>query len=121
MACYINIEDRYRGAAIRERQMQHVWAATAAAVVSVGAAAAGTAISVNASQRAAAQQASAGKKMTKAQQSAFNDLQARLAGIQAPQWNLGADIADAERITGYNAAQLEQSLSGRNKPKRNGI
>lgn len=64
MACYINIEDRYRCASIRERQMHHVWAATAATVVGVGAMAASSAIQSSNQKKAAASAAKAQKKQT---------------------------------------------------------
>jgi len=99
--------------------MQYVWAATAAAVVSVGAAAAGTAMSYSASQKAGKAQAAASKKAArkekkalKGQQAAAAQYEAEMGQIQAPQWNLGADIADAERITGYNEQQLERLYPG---------
>jgi hypothetical protein len=114
MPSYINIEDRYRLSSIRERQMHYVWAATAAAVVSVGATAAGTAMSYSASQKAGKAQAAASKKAArqekkalKGQQAAAAQYEAEMGQIQAHQWNIRADIDDAERITGYNEAQLE--------------
>lgn len=86
--------------------------AIAAGVVSVGAAAAGTAISMNASQQAARAQAGAGKKLSKQQQQATEQLQRGLKKVKAPKFNVGADIADAERITGYNLSQLERIYPG---------
>lgn len=64
MACYINIEDRYRCASLRERQMHHVWAATAAVVVGVGATAASAAISADKEKKAAGRAAKAQNKQT---------------------------------------------------------
>ena len=119
MACYINIEDRYRSAAIRERQMQFVWAATAAAVISVGATAAGTAMSYSASQKAGRAQAAAGKKATRREREALNEQQqaaaqyeAEMGKIQAPEYNLAAMIGDAGQISDYYRQQLEQFQPG---------
>jgi hypothetical protein len=119
MPSYINIEDRYRASSIRERQMQYVWAATAAAVISVGATAAGTAMSYSASQKAGKAQAAASKKATrqekkalKGQKAAAAQYEAEMGQVEAPKWDIGADIADAQRITGYNEQQLEMLYPG---------
>jgi hypothetical protein len=114
------IEKRYNPYSIRERQMFNSSAfAIAAGVVAVGSAAAGAAVSISSADRAAKAQGSAAKKARKQEQEAFKrqqeataQLEAELAGIQAPQWNIGADIGDAERITGYNKAQLEKLYPG---------
>jgi hypothetical protein len=64
MACYINIEDRYRCASLRERQMHHVWAATAVAVGAVVVGAGATAVSAG---MAADKQKKAADKAAEAQ------------------------------------------------------
>lgn len=114
MASYINIEDRYRASSIRERQMQYVWAATAAAVISVGATAAGAAMSYSASQKAGKAQAAASKKAArkekkalKGQEKAAAQYEAEMAEVPVPQWDPAADRRTAADITGYNEAQLE--------------
>jgi len=119
MACYINIEDRYRCASLRERQMHHVWAATAAAVVSVGATAVSAGMQASAASKAGKAQAAAQKKATRQEKKALKgftkgqqQIEADLGQIQMPVMDIGADIKDAERITGYNIAQLEQIYPG---------
>jgi len=126
MACYINIENRYRCASLRERQMHHVWAATAAAVVSVGATAVSAGMQASAASKAAKAQGAAGKKLAKSERAAMASqekalkryrkeqqaLTGEMAGIQAPAMDIAADIREAERITGYNLAQLEQIYPG---------
>ena len=93
--------------------------AIAAGVVAVGAAAAGAAVSMSAADRAAKAQGAASKKARRQEKKAFKrqeaaaaQLEGDLAQVQAPQWDLGADIGDAERITGYNEAQLEKLYPG---------
>ena len=119
MALHINIEDRYRLAAKRERQMHYVWAATAAAVIGVGAAAAGTAISMDASKKAAGAQAAAGKKLRREQAEATASLEqkqgkvkrqiSKIKEVPVEQFNLGSSIPQAigaaGQITDYNLAQ----------------
>lgn len=119
MALHINIEDRYRLAAVRERQMHHVWAATAAAVIGVGAAAAGTAISMDASKKAAKAQGAAAKKARRQEKKALKGFQQgqqkveqAVADVPMPVLDFGADIRDAEQLTGYNIAQLERLYPG---------
>ena len=119
MACYINIENRYRCASLRERQMHHVWAATAAAVVSVGATAVSAGMQASAASKAGKAQAAAQKKATRQEKKALKgftkgqqQIEADLGQIQMPVMDIGADIKDAERITGYNIAQLEQIYPG---------
>jgi len=119
MALHINIEDRYRLAAIRERQMHHVWAATAAAVISVGAAAAGTAMSMDASKKAAKAQGAAAKKASRKEKKALEvfqkgqqQVEQAVADVPMPVLDFGADIRDAEQLTGYNIAQLERFYPG---------
>lgn len=93
--------------------------AIAAGVVGVAGAATAAGMSMSASSKAAKAQGAAAKKARRQEKKAFNQqqqataqLEAELAGIQAPQWNIGADIGDAERITGYNQAQLEKLYPG---------
>ena len=52
MALYIPIEERYNCTSKRVRQMHHVWAATAAAVVTVAAGATTAAMSMSAADKA---------------------------------------------------------------------
>ena len=119
MACYTNIEDRYRLASLRERQMHHVWAATAAAVVSVAATGTAAVMQSQAASKAAKGQAAAAKKAQRQERKALKGFQkgqaqieSELGQIQSPVMDIGADIADAERITGYNIAQLERLYPG---------
>lgn len=126
MACYINIEDRYRCAAIRERQMQHVWAATAAAVISVGATAASGIMSSQAAKKAAGAEASAGKKLRQQQGASTGNfekqqrrLEKEIRGVKtAPvqQFDLGTAIRQAtggaRQITDYNLEQRRRILPG---------
>ena len=93
--------------------------AIAAGVVAVGAAATGAAVSMSAADRAAKAQDAASRKAAKRertaaqkQEEAVSQLEADLAGVQAPKWDIGADIADATRITGYNIEQLERIYPG---------
>jgi hypothetical protein len=64
MPCYINIEDRYRCASLRERQMLHAWVATAAVVVGVGATAASSAMAADKQKKAAGRAAKAQDRQT---------------------------------------------------------
>lgn len=64
MACYINIEDRYRCASLRERQMHHVWAATAAVVVGTVATVASTSMAADKQKKAADKAAEAQDRQT---------------------------------------------------------
>jgi hypothetical protein len=92
--------------------MHHVWAATAAAVISVGATATGAALSYSASQKAAKSQGAAAKKADKQQKQAQQKLSAQLAQIKEPQWDLARDIQEAGQVTDYNVAELEQIFPG---------
>jgi len=126
MACYINIENRYRCASLRERQMHHVWAATAAAVITVGTTAVSAGMQASAASKAAKAKGAAGKKLAKSERAAMASqeqalkkyrkeqkaLTGEVEGIKAPVMDIGADIREAERITGYNLAQLEQIYPG---------
>lgn len=122
MACYINIENRYRCASLRERQMHHVWAATAAAVVSVGATAVSAGMQASASSKAAKAQGAAAKKATRQEKKALRgftqgqqQIEADLGQIQGPVRDPEANIREAERITGYNIAQLDRLYGGQYK------
>ena len=116
MPCWEPIETRFD----KRNKMFHSSAfAIAAGVVAVGSAAAGAAVSMSAADKAAKAQGAASKKAQRQEKKAFKrqelaarQLEEELARIQAPQWNLGADISDAERITGYNQAQLERLYPG---------
>ena len=122
MACYINIEDRYRCASLRERQMHHVWAATAAAVITVGTTAVSAGMQASAAGKAARAQGAAAKKAQRQEKKALKGFQqgqqqieADLGQIQAPVMDIGADIREAERITGYNISQLDRMYGGQYK------
>jgi hypothetical protein len=122
MACYINIEDRYRCASIRERQMHHVWAATAAAVITVGTTAVSAGMQSSTSGKAAKAQGAAAKKAKRQQNKALKgftqgqaQIESDLGQIQAPVMDIGADIKEAERITGYNISQLDRMYGGQYK------
>lgn len=102
----------------------------AVAIGTTAVALAGTAVSagmqMSAADRAAKAQGAAGKKAAKAERAAMASrekaikklgkgqrlLEKDLAAIQAPVMDIGADIKEAERITGYNLAQLEQIYPG---------
>ena len=86
--------------------------AIAAGVVGVAGAATAAGMSMYASDKAAKAQGSAAKKAAKREKEALRQFEADLAAIQAPKWNIGADIRDAERITGYNKKQLEKLYPG---------
>lgn len=103
------IENRYR----KENRIFHSSAfAIAAGVVGVAAAGASAAVSMSSSAAAARQASAAGQRLTKAQKKALQQYEAALANVKAPEWNLNADIKDAEKVTGYNQAQLEQLYPG---------
>lgn len=136
MPCYINIEDRYNCRSLKARQQFNVFAATATALgasaVVAGAIGAGTTAAIGAGAtlaassmqskaagKAAAGQAAAMKKARRQEKKAAKGFQmgqaqieADLGQIQMPVMDIGADIKDAERITGYNIAQLEQIYPG---------
>lgn len=116
MPCWEPIENRYDK---RNRMFHSSAFAIAAGVVAVGAAATGAAVSMSAADKAAKAQGAAAKKARRQEKKAFKrqelasrQLEEELAQIQAPQWDIGADIGDAERITGYNQAQLEKLYPG---------
>jgi hypothetical protein len=119
MALDINIEDRYRLAAKRERQMHHVWAATAAAVIGVGAAAAGTAISMDASKKAAGAQGAAAKKARRQEKKALKGFQQgqqqveqAVADVPMPVYNPYGDIPVAEAFSASLLRQQEAAMPG---------
>jgi len=110
---HIPIEERYN----KNRGMFHSGAfAIAAGVAGVGAAATSGIMGAQAASRAARAQGAAAKKYQKQQKKISQNLQQQLAqvdtNIQAPQYNVGAMIGDAERMTAYNLAQLEKALPG---------
>lgn len=90
---------------MRERQVFHSGLFTALAIAGAGASAGASVYGAVQSSRAAKGAARSSKKAGKAFQQA-------LQNIQVPKWDVGADIADAERITGYNINQLEQIYPG---------
>lgn len=84
MPCYINIEDRYRLSAIRERQVFHTGLTTAATIVAVGAVA-GAAVSAGGQMYASSQNVAAGNAAARAQAktigAALRQYNATTAGI----------------------------------------
>ena len=98
----------------------------AAGVITAAGAVTAGAMSMSAADKAAKAQGAAGKKAAKAEREALAAreraikkfgkgqklLEQDLAAIQAPVMDIGADIKEAERITGYNLAQLEQIYPG---------
>lgn len=90
----------------------------AGVITAAGAAAAGGMQMAAASKAAKAQGAAAKaaarkeKKALKGFQQGQAQIEADLGQIQMPVMDIGADIKDAERITGYNIAQLEQIYPG---------
>ena len=119
MACYINIEDRYRCASLRERQMHHVWAATAAAVITVGTTAVSAGMQSSAAGKAARAQGAAAKKAKRQQNKALKgftqgqaQIESDIGQIQAPVFNLGQDIAGARDISAYYRQEQEKFLPG---------
>lgn len=95
-------------------------------VVAVAGAATAAGMQMSAADKAAKAQGAAGKKAAKAERAAMASrdraikklgkgqklLEKDLAAIQAPAMDIAADIREAERITGYNLAQLEQIYPG---------
>ena len=88
-------------------------------VVAVAGAAASAGMQASAAGKAAKAQGAAAKKAQRQENKAlkaFQEGQARIEGdigqIQAPVMDIGADINDAQRITGYNIAQLERIYPG---------
>ncbi len=88
--------------------------AIAAGVVSVAAAGASAGISMSAANRAKKAQGKAAKSYKKAQQEATakyeqrqNEVRAMINAVKAPEYNLGAMIGDASRISEYNRQQAE--------------
>lgn len=87
--------------------------------LSVAGAATAAGMQMSAASKAARAQGAAAKaaarkekKALKGFQAGIPQIEAELAQIQAPVMDIGADIKDAERITGYNIAQLEQIYPG---------
>jgi len=112
MACYIPIEDRYNCRSLRNRQMHHVWAATAAAVVSVGVGAYSAYEGNKAAKKAADDQKKAGEKQSKAQKKAAQKFTEETESIEIPKWDLARDIKEAGQVTDYNTYQLEKIFPG---------
>ena len=95
-------------------------------VVAVGGAAVSAGMQASAADKAAKAQGAAGKKAAQAERAAFAArekaikklgkgqklLEKDIAAINAPVMDIGADIKEAERITGYNISQLEQIYPG---------
>lgn len=90
----------------------------AGVIVAAGAATAG-AMSASAAGKAAKAQGAAAKAAARKEKKAIKGFQkgqaqieSDLGQIQMPVMDIGADINDAQRITGYNIAQLEQIYPG---------
>ena len=88
-------------------------------VVAVAGAATAAGMQASAAGKAAKAQGAAAKKAQRQEKKALKGFQkgqaqieADLGQIQMPVMDIGADIKDAERITGYNIAQLEQIYPG---------
>lgn len=95
-------------------------------VVAVAGAATAAGMQASAADKAAKAQGAAGKKAAKAERAAMEAreraikklgkgqklLEKDLKAIQAPVMDIGADIREAERITGYNLSQLERIYPG---------
>ena len=93
--------------------------AIAAGVVAVGAAAGSAAISMSAADRAKKAQGAAAGAFKKQQRKAVQQyeqgqqqVQGMIGDVQAPEYNLGAMIGDAGKISDYNRQQQEKSLRG---------
>lgn len=93
--------------------------AIAAGVVAVGAAAGSAAISMSAADRAKRAQGAAAKAFKKQQRKATEQfvqgqqqVQGMIEGVQAPEYNLGAMIGDAGKISKYYRQQLETFQPG---------
>jgi hypothetical protein len=102
--------------------MHHVWAATAAAVITVGTTAVSAGMQSSAAGKAAKAQGAAAKKAQKQQNKALkafqegkDQIESDIGQIQAPVMDIGADIKEAERITGYNISQLDRMYGGQYK------
>lgn len=87
--------------------------------VAVAGAATAAGMQMSAASRAAKAQGAAAKAAARKEKKALKGFQqgqtqveAELGQIQAPVMDIGADINDAQRITGYNIAQLEQIYPG---------
>jgi hypothetical protein len=88
-------------------------------VVAVAGAATAAGMQASAAGKAAKAQGAAAKKAQRKEKKALKGFQqgqaqieSDLGQIQAPVMDIGADINDAQRITGYNIAQLEQIYPG---------
>lgn len=88
-------------------------------VVAVAGAATAAGMQASAAGKAAKAQGAAAKKAARKEKKALKGFQqgqaqieSDLGQIQAPVMDIGADINDAQRITGYNIAQLEQIYPG---------
>lgn len=93
--------------------------AIAAGVVAVGAAAGSAAISMSAADRAKRAQGAASKQFKKQQREAvakFEEGQKKVSrmidGVEVPEYNLGAMIGDAGKISNYYRQQLETFQPG---------
>ena len=87
--------------------------------VAVAGAATAAGMQMSAASRAAKAQGAASKKAQRQEKKALKGLkkgqaqiETELGEIPMPVMDIGADIKDAERITGYNVAQLEQIYPG---------
>lgn len=97
--------------------MHHVWAATAAAVVSVGATAVSAGMQASAASKAGKAQAAAQKKATRQEKKALRgftqgqqQIEADLGQVQMPVFSPGQDIAVAGDISDFYRRQQELAL-----------
>lgn len=88
-------------------------------VVAVAGAATAAGMQASAAGKAAKAQGAAAKKAQRQEKKALRgftqgqqQIEADLGQVQAPVMDIGADIKEAERITGYNLSQLEQIYPG---------
>lgn len=109
------IEQRYR----KENQMFHTYGFAAAAVISVAGSAISTGMQVDAARKASAAQGKAAKQAQKREDAALNQFRQAMSQVQAPQWNLGRDIKDAEKITEYNYAEMQKRFPESTQIMRN--
>ena len=112
MACYIPIEDRYNCRSLRNRQMHHVWAATAGLVISAGVSAYSAYEGNKAAKKAADDQKKAGQKLSRTQKKAAEKFAEETESIELPKWDLARDIKEAGQVTDYNVYQLEKIFPG---------
>ena len=118
MPCYINIEDRYRLSAIKERQMFHTGLATAATIVAVGAVV-GAGISAGGQAYASSQNLKAANAAARSQSKAFgaalNQYNQSAAAITAAIQNINPNIQVPNFSLLPTAAIYEKHTRGKQK------